>query len=353
MFSLVRGLYSSIFADDTRKVLIVGLESSGKTTLSEQLKHMYATESSKNGANSSTTEENSGDATASEVNYNFPTPAPVESLRKKIRPTTGLNRSSVTHVTTPPQHETPNVSLTPLTTPLILWDIGGSLRPLWGNFFGTCHGVIFVVDSTLGEATSNGCSEGGRNTSPDQVGTSEDDESDVGAQPNSPIGDVREGERSQFLRKLYAKDALILRQMFSHPLLAGAPLLIVSNKVDAANHHTLVEIQDALRLVDVALMDEFYADDCVVGEPVYGELHRNGEGDYEGPPDRSAYGKLSNEKSFGGVATPPPGSSGIGNRVMRLVEMSALHGTGVVDGMNWLVAQMRDSGRQPLPDDGK
>ncbi|KAH9577756.1 hypothetical protein LSM04_002543 [Trypanosoma melophagium] len=151
-----------------------------------------------------------------------------------------------------------------------------------------------------------------------------------------------EKERKQLRREAYAENAAILREVFCHPLLADAPLLIVSNKSDRIEHASLEEIQESLGLVEMALMHQ-----------VYDDYSYNCE---EGSSRRKSHSVNSDENSDGFAAslTPTtvtaaaemiPGTSGIGTKIMRLAEISALNGTGVREAMDWLVVQMRESKR--------
>lgn len=84
------------------QLLIIGLDSAGKSTLLEQLRHKH-----------------------------HHTPPP-DALR--IPPTVGLNIGQIDYG---------NVRL-------VLWDLGGQsgLRVLWDKYFSEAHAVIYVVDST-------------------------------------------------------------------------------------------------------------------------------------------------------------------------------------------------------------
>jgi len=102
MFSLISGFWRMLFAKVQYQVLILGLDDSGKTTLLEQLRHLY-----------------SG------------TPQP-RDLR--IPPTVGLNIGKL------------DVD----RTRLIFWDLGGQqgLRVLWDKYFSDAHALIYIMDSS-------------------------------------------------------------------------------------------------------------------------------------------------------------------------------------------------------------
>lgn len=83
-------------------MLIIGLDSSGKTSFIEQLKSLYTN---------------------------------VEGLAsEKIRPTVGLNVAK----------------FEAFNTSLIFWDLGGAsnLRSLWEKYYSEAHGVIFMIDAS-------------------------------------------------------------------------------------------------------------------------------------------------------------------------------------------------------------
>ncbi|EKF35295.1 hypothetical protein MOQ_002344 [Trypanosoma cruzi marinkellei] len=395
MFTFAWGLYNSLFSDRTYKVLIIGLESSGKTTLQEQMKCIYATNS------------NNVSQTGSGGGSSIPTPAPISVMKeKRIRPTIGLNMDRITHRNIPPRiylscsqgslfrekdgdayrsesihsasSSVSHVSFTPVRTRLMLWDVGGSMQTLWANYFSSCHGVIFVVDSTIG-ASEDGISftaTGNVSTSvvagadfSDQAATpsvqSHRSSLDVGRLSStfSPFGmmtsiadapfsesgktDVMtlrlmEEKRRIAQRQAYARNAAVLRAVFTHPYLTDAPLLILSNKADVVGHCSLAEMQEALGLVDLALMHESYQNGGADGES-HCELNAGGSGELFGSTS------ISDHNSSGVNAV---GTSGIGKKIMRLAEVSALDGSGVREAMDWLVFQMRDSARVAVEDDG-
>ena len=102
MFSLAYGLFQQITDRPVRRVILVGEESSGKSTYLEAAKSVYL------GA---------------------------ERLESdKITPTVGLNVAK----------------LTVCSTAVLLWDLGGrkSLRPIWERYLDQAQGMIFVIDST-------------------------------------------------------------------------------------------------------------------------------------------------------------------------------------------------------------
>ncbi|PBJ74799.1 hypothetical protein BCY84_12148 [Trypanosoma cruzi cruzi] len=395
MFTFAWGLYNSLFSDRTYKVLIIGLESSGKTTLQEQMKCIYATNS------------NNASQTGSGGGNSIPTPAPMSVMKsKRIRPTVGLNMDRITHRNIPPRiyvscsrgsfslekdgdayhsgsiHSASSSmshgSFTPVTTRLTLWDVGGSMQTLWANYFAPCHGVIFVVDSTIGasedamsfNATGNASTSVvagvafsdqaatpsvqshmssldverlSSNFSPCRMVTSIVDAPFIESEKNDVVTfRMMEEKRRSSQRKAYARNAAVLRAVFSHPHLTDAPLLILSNKADVMGHCPLAEMQEALGLVDLALMHESYENGATDVES-HCELNAGGAGEVFGSTS------ISDHSSNGVDAV---GTSGIGKKIMRLAEVSALDGSGVREAMDWLVFQMRDSARVAVEDDG-
>ena len=113
MYSLISGFWRMLFAKVQYQVLILGLDDSGKTTLLEQLRHLY-----------------SG------------TPAP-RDLR--FPPTVGLNLGNL---------EVDRARL-------MFWDLGGQqgLRVLWDKYFSDAHALIYVMDSSDGVRIGESVSE--------------------------------------------------------------------------------------------------------------------------------------------------------------------------------------------------
>jgi len=100
MFSLLFGFWQYLFRKVEHKVVILGLDSSGKTTVLEQVKYMYLQSP----------------------------PLPPE----KMMPTVGLNVAKVELA----------------TSKLTLWDLGGqlALRSIWEKYYEESQALIYVVD---------------------------------------------------------------------------------------------------------------------------------------------------------------------------------------------------------------
>ncbi|KAJ2681443.1 ADP-ribosylation factor protein 3 [Coemansia sp. RSA 1285] len=144
MFTLVSGAYRYFTRLDEYNVLILGPDGAGKTALLERIKSIYT------GASG----------------------IPME----KIQPTVGVNIGKV--------H---------LRRVLVKFmDLGGEkeLRRIWEAYFGDCHAVLFVLDSSLDRVDGKGKGRG--------------------------MGEVRD----------------VLLKLVQAPELAGLPLMVLANKQD-------------------------------------------------------------------------------------------------------------------------
>lgn len=115
---------------------------------------------------------------------------------------------------------------------LTLWDVSGqrTLRGLWSNYFNTCQGIIFIVDTTLHL----------RVTPPFILITK---------------------DHIAPLRALYRDYHQTLRHLLSLSELEGVPFLILGNKCDVPGHLTAAQLQDALGLDEIAVEEMFYSSD--------------------------------------------------------------------------------------------
>jgi ADP-ribosylation factor related protein 1 len=102
MFGLLYGLIKRCRERPELRVLIVGLDNGGKTTLLEQMKSLYLKTS------------------------------PRKNL-KKIPPTVGLNVGRVSYK----------------KWDVLFWDLGGhkSMREIWENYYDDASAILFVIDS--------------------------------------------------------------------------------------------------------------------------------------------------------------------------------------------------------------
>ena len=105
MFTLGSGIWRYLMRRDEFRVLILGLDNSGKTTFLEAIKQYY---------------------------LQIP-PIPSE----KILPTIGLNMAEI---------DMGKIKV-------IVWDLGGKseVQSLWQKYYTDCHAVIYVVDSSNNE----------------------------------------------------------------------------------------------------------------------------------------------------------------------------------------------------------
>lgn len=100
---MVSSLYNHYTKREQYNVLILGLDNAGKTSFLEQTKLI--------------------NRNSSELIKN-----------KKILPTVGQNTTTISYD----------------SLLLKFWDLGGqsSLRSMWSRYYSSCHGIIFIIDST-------------------------------------------------------------------------------------------------------------------------------------------------------------------------------------------------------------
>lgn len=104
MYSLLKGFYEYCTLKEEYCIMIIGLDNAGKTTLLERIKALLSGGRSK--------------------------PLPPE----RITPTIGLNLAKFPY----------------RGKILKFWDLGGQsdLQSIWQRYYASCHGVMFVMDST-------------------------------------------------------------------------------------------------------------------------------------------------------------------------------------------------------------
>jgi ADP-ribosylation factor related protein 1 len=109
MFSLLYGFYTYATTKVEIRSLLVGIERSGKTTLLEQIKALHGT--------------------------------PSQTL-SSITSTIGMNLGKISSQ----------------SVDAVFWDLGGSMRGIWEQYYSSADAIIFVVDasdkSRFGEAAS-------------------------------------------------------------------------------------------------------------------------------------------------------------------------------------------------------
>ena len=120
MIHLLTGVYESVFKQEEYKILLLGLDGSGKTTALERIRYH---EKQKDGPKA---EENDAFSALKSIGTDKPKRAIDPTI---IKPTIGLN---ITRASC-------------LGHKLLFWDMGGkaALQPLWYNYTHQCHAVIF------------------------------------------------------------------------------------------------------------------------------------------------------------------------------------------------------------------
>ncbi|OBA23339.1 P-loop containing nucleoside triphosphate hydrolase protein [Metschnikowia bicuspidata var. bicuspidata NRRL YB-4993] len=143
MFHLALSLYTQYTKREQYNLLILGLDNAGKTTFLEHIKLLYPAineslkEKDQRVMKSSSTMEGTDEDS-------------VRILKgKRILPTVGQNTTTIRFK--------PNESSVSMSSSaqfrninLKFWDLGGqkSLRSMWSRYYRSCHGIIFIIDST-------------------------------------------------------------------------------------------------------------------------------------------------------------------------------------------------------------
>lgn len=143
MFHLALSLYTQYSRREQYNVLILGLDNAGKTTFLEHIKLLYPStsetlkEKDHRVASGSSTIEGAGEDS-------------VKILKgKRILPTVGQNTTTVRFKASESGTSIASSALF-RNINLKFWDLGGqrSLRSMWSRYFRSCHGIIYLIDST-------------------------------------------------------------------------------------------------------------------------------------------------------------------------------------------------------------
>jgi ADP-ribosylation factor related protein 1 len=134
MFTLLNGFYEELTFVPERRVVLLGLQSSGKTALIECMKMHYLRK------------PNHG--LFSSVSSRAGKPGLPTGKLKALTPTVGLNVARL-----PTGREN-----------VLVWDLGGAeaLRPIWERYVSEAEALIWVVDSSDSAAIATLSSSGAR-----------------------------------------------------------------------------------------------------------------------------------------------------------------------------------------------
>ena len=205
----------------------MGLDNAGKTTFLNQIKSIFNTTSS------------SADPTLGSIGD-----APVSSTAGNTVPTVGQNVATI---------NLPDMYIK-------IWDVGGqlSLRRLWQSYYKSCHGVVFILDSTdLGSGelkdgqgkTGDGKWHGRKKSyfSMPMKESEEGEEKEIKSPgtPSTPWTPFTPTTLSAHQGQGRLEEAkMVLESVLENSEVAGVPVLVLANKQDREDCLEVVRIKE-------------------------------------------------------------------------------------------------------------